>query len=58
MLTKQKLHVILKWLMFCRLCRLLTNPVTEVKDLTADYLFVLCKETGEWALSLDPSVCM
>jgi len=27
-----------------KLCRLLTNPVTEVKDLAADFLFVLCKE--------------
>ncbi len=28
-----------------RLCRLLTHPLTEVKDLAADFLFVLCKES-------------
>ncbi|ESO95427.1 hypothetical protein LOTGIDRAFT_117074, partial [Lottia gigantea] len=27
-----------------RLCKLLTSPVTEVKDLAAHFLFVLCKE--------------
>ena len=30
-----------------RLCKLLTNPITEVKDLAADLLFVLCKESGK-----------
>ena len=29
-----------------RLCKLLTSPVTDVKDLVADFLFVLCKEKG------------
>lgn len=28
-----------------RLCKLLTSPITEVKDLVADFLFVLCKES-------------
>lgn len=27
-----------------KLCRLLTSPVTDVKDLVADFLFILCKE--------------
>jgi len=27
-----------------KLCKLLTSPVSEVKDLCADFLFVLCKE--------------
>ncbi|KAL8624070.1 hypothetical protein ACOMHN_019493 [Nucella lapillus] len=27
-----------------RLCKLLTSPITEVKDLVAHYLFILCKE--------------
>ncbi|XP_041366459.1 synembryn-A-like [Gigantopelta aegis] len=27
-----------------RLCKLLTSPITEVKDLVAHFLFVLCKE--------------
>ena len=26
---------------------MLTNPITEVKDLAADLLFVLCKESGK-----------
>lgn len=26
------------------LCRLLTTPCTQVRDLTADFLFILCKE--------------
>nr|XP_022901734.1 synembryn [Onthophagus taurus] len=25
-------------------CRLLTSPITEVRDLSADFLFILCKE--------------
>lgn len=28
-----------------KLCKLFTNPVTQVKDLAADFLFVLCKES-------------
>ncbi|CAG2233154.1 chaperone Ric-8A-like [Mytilus edulis] len=28
-----------------RLCKLLTSPITEVKDLVADFLFVMCKES-------------
>ncbi|XP_074660004.1 chaperone Ric-8A-like isoform X1 [Tubulanus polymorphus] len=28
-----------------KLCRLLTSPITEVKEFTADFLFVLCKES-------------
>ena len=31
----------------CRLCKLFTSPITEVKDLAADFLFVLCKENGK-----------
>ena len=31
----------------CRLCKLLTSPVTEIKDLVAHYLFILCKENGQ-----------
>ncbi|CAH1787407.1 unnamed protein product [Owenia fusiformis] len=27
-----------------KLCQLLTSPITEVKELVADFLFVLCKE--------------
>lgn len=27
-----------------RLCKLLTSPVTEIRDLVADFLFILCKE--------------
>ncbi|KAK7465075.1 hypothetical protein BaRGS_00037733 [Batillaria attramentaria] len=30
-----------------RLCKLLTSPVTEVKDLVAHFLFILCKENVE-----------
>lgn len=29
-----------------RLIKLLTTPVTQVRDLVADFLFVLCKENG------------
>ena len=39
--------------LFYRLCKLLTNPVTEVKDLTADFLFVLCKEKGKYLHSVE-----
>lgn len=30
-----------------KLCRLLTSPVTSVRDLAAELLFVLCKESGK-----------
>lgn len=30
-----------------RLIKLLTTPVTQVRDLVADFLFVLCKENGK-----------
>ena len=33
--------------MVCRLCKLLTSPVTEIKDLVAHFLFILCKENGQ-----------
>lgn len=33
-----------------QLVRLLTTPATQVRDLVADFLFVLCKENGK-----DPS---
>jgi hypothetical protein len=29
-----------------KLCKLLTIPIIEVRDLTAEFLFVLCKEKG------------
>lgn len=29
-----------------KLCRLLTSPSSTVKDLTAEFLYVLCKENG------------
>lgn len=29
-----------------RLVKLLTTPATQVRDLVADFLFVLCKENG------------
>lgn len=28
------------------LCRLLTSVITDVRDLTADLLFIMCKENG------------
>lgn len=28
-----------------KLCRLLTSPITDIKDLVADFLFILCKES-------------
>jgi len=33
-----------------RLCKLLTSPILEVKELAADFLFVLCKESGKIGL--------
>lgn len=29
-----------------KLCLLLTNPTTEIRDLDAEFLFILCKENG------------
>lgn len=29
------------------LCRLLTTPATQVRDLVAEFLFILCKENGK-----------
>lgn len=29
-----------------RLCRLLTTPATQVRDLVAEFLFIICKENG------------
>lgn len=34
------------------LCRMLTTPVTEVRDLAAELLFVLCKENGKFVINL------
>lgn len=34
------------------LCRLLTTPATQVRDLSAELLFVLCKENGKYWFSL------
>lgn len=31
-----------------QLCRLLTTPATQVRDLTAELLFVICKENGKF----------
>lgn len=30
------------------LCRLLTSPITQVRDLAADFVFILCKENGKY----------
>lgn len=42
-----------------QLCRLLTTPVTSVRDLVAEFLFILCKEKGKrrlkWQLKLSYS---
>lgn len=32
-----------------QLCRLLTTPATQVRDLTAELLFVICKENGKFS---------
>ena len=29
-----------------KLCKLLTSPITKLRDLVAEFLFVLCKENG------------
>lgn len=29
-----------------KLCQLLTSPITEIRDLVAEFLFILCKENG------------
>jgi hypothetical protein len=31
-----------------KLCKLLTLPLTELRDLVAELLFVLCKENGTY----------
>jgi hypothetical protein len=33
-----------------KLCRLLTTSVTEVRDLVEQFLFILCKENGEYEM--------
>lgn len=33
-----------------QLCRLLTTPITHVRDLTAEILLILCKENGMFDL--------
>lgn len=30
-----------------QLCRLLTTPITAIRDLVAEFLFILCKEKGQ-----------
>lgn len=35
-----------------KLCRLLTSPSSTVKDLTAEFLYTLCKENGKKMLRL------
>jgi Guanine nucleotide exchange factor synembryn. len=35
-----------------KLCRLLTTPVTQVRNLVESFLFILCKENGECGLCL------
>lgn len=32
------------------LCKLLTTPATQVRDLVAEFLFILCKENGEFLI--------
>lgn len=34
-----------------RLVKLLTTPMTQVRDLVADFLFVLCKENGMFSVT-------
>lgn len=29
-----------------KLCKLLTSPLVELRDLVAEFLFILCKENG------------
>lgn len=31
-----------------KLCRLLTTPFTQVRGLVEEFLFILCKENGEY----------
>lgn len=33
-----------------KLCKLLTSPITELRDLVAELLFILCKENGIYLL--------
>lgn len=33
------------------LCKLLTTPATQVRDLTSEFLFVLCKENGTYQIT-------
>lgn len=33
-----------------RLCKFLTSPYTQIKDLVAELLFILCKENGLFIL--------
>lgn len=35
-----------------QLCRLLTTPVTHVRDLTAEFLLILCKDNGPYNLHI------
>ena len=36
-----------------KLVRLMTNPSTDVKEVVADFLFILCKESGKtWGVRL------
>ena len=37
-----------------QLCRLLTSAATQVRDLTAELLFVICKENGKTTFTLKP----
>lgn len=30
------------------LCRLLTTPITQLRDMVADLLFILCKKSGKF----------
>lgn len=39
------------------LCKLLTTPATQVRDLTSEFLFVLCKENGTIGRILSNSNC-
>lgn len=34
------------------LCRLLTSPCIQIRDLVAEFLFILCKENGRFRVVL------
>lgn len=38
-----------------KLCKLLTSPLIELRDLVAELLFILCKENGNSSIYLNMS---